>query len=132
MIQVYNLSSEDRIKEILNSILDKNSYGLFLDNIDESELHNILKEIEQRIYYITESPAFELNGSNHFCQLFKFDTIEDVKKLFQSNDENFFVIYSIGKDKQFNSSIIRGIFIFDESMKRQKTIEKILNNENEN
>ncbi len=131
MIPVYNLSSEDRIKEILSSILDKNSSG-FLSNIDEIELHNILKEIEQRIYYIAESPAFELNGSNHFSQLFKFVTIEDIKKLFEHNDEHFFVIYSIGKDLQFNSSIIRGVFIFDESIKRQKTIEKILNNEYEN
>ncbi len=131
MILTYNLNSEDRIKEILKSILDKNSSGL-LDNFDEVELHNILKEIEQRIYYITESPAFELNDSNHSCLLFRFNTIEDVKNLFESNDEHFFVIYSIGKDQQFNSSIIRGIFIFDESIKRQKTIEKILNNEYEN
>ncbi len=131
MILTYNLNSEDRIKEILKSILDKNSSGL-LDNLDEVELYNILKEIEQKVYYITESPAFELNGSNHFCRLFKFDTIEDVKKLFEYNDEHFFVIYSIGKDQQFNSSIIRGVFVFDESLKRQKTIEKILNNEYEN
>ena len=131
MIPTYNLNSEDRIKEILKSILDKNSSGL-LDNLDEVELYNILKEIEQKVYYITESPAFELHGSNHSCLLFRFNTIEDVKNLFESNDEHFFVIYSIGKDSNYGFSVIRGIFIFDDSIKRQKTIDKILNNEYEN
>ncbi len=131
MILTYNLNSEDRIKEILKSILDKNSSGL-LDNLDEVELYNILKEIEQKVYYITESPAFELNGSNHSCLLFRFTTIEDVKNLFESNDEHFFVIYSIGKDSNYGFSVIRGIFIFDDSIKRQKTIDKILNNDYEN
>ena len=143
MIQVSQLSKEERVKEIITEIHKKISNSMsmspFQSIIEPSTLIQIIESIEDRVYFISESPAFEFKGRNYTCLSYKCDTIGDFKILMSNNPNNFFVLYNIMITNDFVSNapgisqnqsyMIRGIFVEDPLMKREQIINQILGEE---
>jgi len=140
MIQVSQLSKEERVKEICMEVNKKmgNSmtFSQSLTTIEPSTLIKIIESIEDRIYFISESPSFEFKGRNFTCQQYKCDTIEDFKSLMDNHPNEFYIIYSIMLNPgvisnapgitQNQSYMIRGIFVEDPLIKREKIINQVL------
>jgi hypothetical protein len=107
--------------------------------IKKSTLNKIVESIEDRIYFISESPSFDFNGRNWTCHHIYVVTIEDFKSLMDNHPNEFFVIYNIMLTNgiisnapgisQNQSYMIRGVFIEDPSIKREQIINQILNEE---
>jgi hypothetical protein len=143
MIQVSQLTKEERIKEIYMEIVKKmnNSmtFSQSLTTIEPSSLIRIIESIEDRVYFISESPSFEFKGKNYTCQQCKCDTIEDFKSLMNTHSNEFYIIYSIMLNpgvisnapgvSQNQSYMIRGVFVQDPSVKREQIINQILGEE---
>jgi hypothetical protein len=141
MIQVSQLNKEERVKEIYMEIVKKmnNSmtFSQSLTTIEPSDLIRIIESIEDRVYFISESPSFEFKGRNYTCQQCKCDTIEDFKSLMDKHSNEFYIIYSIMLNpgvisnapgvSQNQSYMIRGVFVQDPSVKREQIINQILN-----
>jgi hypothetical protein len=141
ILQVSQLSKEERIKEIITEIHKKTSNSMsmspFQSVIEPSTLIQIVESIEDRIYFISESPSFEFKGRNWTCQQYKCDTIEDFKYLMNTHSNEFYIIYSIMLNpgvisnapgiSQSQSYMIRGIFVEDPLIKREQIINQILN-----
>jgi hypothetical protein len=141
MIQVSQLTKEERIKEIYMEIVKKmnNSmtFSQSLTTIEPSALIRIIESIEDRVYFISESPSFEFKGKNYTCQQCKCDTIEDFKSLMNTHSNEFYIIYSIMLNpgvisnapgvSQNQSYMIRGVFVQDPLVKREQIINQILN-----
>jgi hypothetical protein len=132
MIQISQLTKEQRVKEICQDIDNKSINSLSFSPtqtiIDPSTLTQIIESIEDRIYFISESPSFEFEGRRYTCPNYKCDKIEDFKSLMDNNSDSFFIIYNI-TDISFNpvsSYIIRGVFLEDPLIKREKIINQIL------
>jgi len=142
MIQVSQLSKEERVKEIYMEVNKKmGNHFLLLINpsttIEPSTLIQIIESIEDRVYFISESPSFEFKGRNYTCQQYKCDTIEDFKYLMDGHPNEFYILYNIMLTpgvvsnapgiSQNQSYMIRGVFIQDPSIKREQIINQILN-----
>jgi hypothetical protein len=140
MIQVSHLSKEERVKEIYMEVNKKTantmSFTPFQSIIEPSTLTQIIESIEDRVYFISESPAFEFNGRNYNCQQYKCNTVEDFKILMDNNPDDFFILYNIMITNsvasnapgvsQNQSYMIRGIFVEDPSIKREQIINQVL------
>ena len=140
MIQVSQLSKEERVKEIYMEVNKKMGNSMtFLPTqpiIEPSTLIQIIESIEDRVYFISESPSFEFKGRNWTCQQYKCNSIEDFKILMDDHLNEFFVIYNIMLTNtvvsnapgisQNQSYMIRGVFIEDPLIKREQIINKIL------
>ena len=143
MMQVSQLSKEERVKEILTEIHKKTanamSFAPFQSIIEPSNLVKIIDSIEDRVYFISESPSFEFNGRSYACVQYKCDTVEDFKILVDNNSNDFFILYNIMMTNgvvsnapgisQNQSYMIRGVFVQDPSVKREQIINQILNEE---
>jgi hypothetical protein len=143
MIQVSHLTKEERVEEILMSINKKTANSMnfspFQSVIEPSILAEMINSIEDRVYFISESPAFDFKGRNYTCLSYNFYTVEDFKILMSNNPNDFFVLYNIIMTNgvisnapgvsQNQSYMIRGVFIQDPLMKREKIINQILGEE---
>ena len=143
ILQVSQLSKEERVKEIYQDINSKSintmSFSPTQPIIEPSTMIQIIESIEDRIYFISESPAFEFNGRNYTCQQYKCDTVEDFKILMDSHSNEFYIIYNIMMTNsvisnapgisQNQSYMIRGVFVEDPLVKREQIINQILNEE---
>lgn len=143
MIQVSQLSKEERVKEIITEIHNKTAHSMsmspFQSVIEPSTLIQIIESIEDRVYFISESPAFEFKGWTYACQQYKCDTIEDFKSLMDNHPNEFFILYNIMLTpgvisnapgiSQNQSYMIRGIFIEDPLIKREQIINQVLGEE---
>ena len=143
MIQVSQLNKEERVKEIIDGIHKKTSQSMsfspFQSVIEPSTLIKIVESIEDRVYFISESPSFEFKGRNWTCQQYKCNSIEDFKILMDDHLNEFFVIYNIMLTNtvvsnapgisQNQSYMIRGVFIEDPLIKREQIINQILDEE---
>jgi hypothetical protein len=115
------------------------SFTPFQSLIESLTLIQIVESIEDRIYFISESPSFEFNGRNWTCQQHQCDTIEDFRILMDNHPNEFFVIYNIMLTNgivsnapgisQNQSYMIRGVFVEDPSVKREQIINQILDEE---
>lgn len=143
MVQISQLTKEQRVKEIITEINKKTSNSMnftpFQSVIEPLTLIQIVESIEDRIYFISESPSFEFKGRNWTCQQCKCDTIEDFKSLMDNHPNEFYIIYNIMLTNgvvsnapgisQNQSYMIRGIFIEDPLIKREQIINQILDEE---
>jgi len=143
MMQISQLTKDQRVKEIITEINKKTSNSMsftpFQSVIEPLTLIQIVESIEDRIYFISESPSFELNGRNWTCQQYKCDTIEDFKSLMDNHPNEFYILYNIMLTNgiisnapgisQTPSYMIRGVFVEDPSIKRDQIINQILNEE---
>ena len=143
MIQVSHLTKEERVEEILMSINKKTANSMnfspFQSVIEPSILVEMIDSIEDRVYFISESPAFEFKGRNYTCLSYKCDTIGDFKILMSNNPNDFFVLYNIMTTNgvvsnapgisQNQSYMIRGVFVEDPLIKREQIINQILDEE---
>ena len=143
MIQVSQLSKEERVKEIYMEVSKKTantmSFTPFQSIIEPSILTQIIESIEDRVYFISESPSFEFKSRNYTCQQYKCDTIEDFKYLIDDHKSEFYILYNIMITNgaisnapgisQNQSYMIRGIFVEDPLIKREQIINQILNEE---
>ena len=97
MIKISQLTKDQRVKEICQDIDNKSINSLSFSPtqtiIDQSDLIQIIESIEDRVYFISESPSFEFEGRNYTCPNYKCDKIEDFKSLMDNNSERFFIIY---------------------------------------
>ena len=143
ILQVSQLSKEERVKHIYQDVNRKSinsmSFSPTQPIIEPSTLIQIIESIEDRIYFISESPSFEFKGRNYTCQQFKCDTIEDFKYLMDNNQSEFFILYNIMLTNgvisnapgisQNQSYMIRGVFMEDPLIKREQIISQILGEE---
>ena len=143
MIQVSQITKEERVKQIITEIHKKTSNSMsmspFQSVIEPSTLIQIIESIEDRIYFISESPSFDFKGRNYTCQQFKCDTIEDFKFLMDGYPNEFFILYNIMLTNgvvsnapgisQNQSYMIRGVFVEDPLIKREQIINQILDEE---
>ena len=143
MIQVSHLSKEERVKEIISEIHKKTANSMtfspFQSAIEPSNLIQIVESIEDRVYFISESPTFEFKGRNCTCQQSKCDKIEDFKTLMDDHKNEFFILYNIMITNgvvsnapgisQNQSYMIRGVFVEDPLVKREQIINQILDEE---
>ena len=141
ILQVSQLSKEERVKKIYQDVNSKSintmSFSPTQPIIEPSVMIQIIESIEDRIYFISESPAFEFKGRNYTCQQYKCDTVEDFKSLMDKHSNEFYIIYSImltpgvisnvSGISQNQSYMIRGIFVEDPLIKREQIINQILN-----
>ena len=142
-MQISQLTKDQRVKEIITEINKKTSNSMsftpFQSLIEPLTLIQIVESIEDRIYFISESPSFEFKGRNWTCQQCKCDTIEDFKSLMDNHPNEFYIIYNIMLTNgvvsnapgisQNQSYMIRGIFIEDTLIKREQIINQILDEE---
>ena len=140
MIQVSLLTKEERIETISKNIIDKDLYLSSLSpqytTIDPVELMSILELIEDRIYYISDSPSFEYQNETYTSATFRINSISESKTCVDNFPDDFFIIYSIKTNQmaisnapgisQTKSYDIRGVFIKDPLITRQKVINNIL------
>ena len=135
MIQVSQLSKEERVKKIYEDINSKSinfiSFSPTQPIIEPSTMIQIIESIEDRIYFISESPSFEFNGRNWTCQQYKCDTVEDFKLLMDDHSNEFYILYNIMLTgiPQSQSYMIRGVFVEDPSVKREQIINQVLDEE---
>lgn len=143
MIQVSQLSKEERVKEIITEIHKKTANSMsmspFQSIIEPSTLIQIVESIEDRIYFISESPSFEFKGRNYTCQQYKCDTIEDFNYLMDDHKSEFYILYNIMITNgaisnapgitQNQSYMIRGVFMEDPLIKREQIINQVLGEE---
>ena len=136
MIQVSQLSKEERVKEIYMEVSKKTANSMTFSpsqsTIEPSNLVKIIDSIEDRVYFISESPAFEFKGRNYTCAQYKCDTIEDFKSLMDDHSNEFYILYNImitNNISQNQSYMIRGVFVEDPLVKREQIINQILNEE---
>lgn len=143
MIQVSQLSKEERVREIISEINKKTANSMsmspFQSVIEPSTLIQIVESIEDRIYFISESPSFEFKGRNWTCQQYKCDTIEDFKYLMDGHEGEFYILYNIMITNgvisnapgitQNQSYMIRGVFMEDPLIKREQIINQVLGEE---
>ena len=143
MIQVSQLSKEERVKEIITEIHKKTANSMsmspFQSIIESSTLIQIVESIEDRIYFISESPSFEFKGRNYTCQQYKCDTIEDFNYLMDDHKSEFYILYNIMITNgaisnapgitQNQSYMIRGVFMEDPLIKREQIINQVLGEE---
>ena len=135
MIQVSQLSKEERVKEIITEIHKKTANSMsmspFQSIIETSTLIQIVESIEDRIYFISESPSFEFKGRNWTCQQYKCDTVEDFKLLMDDHSNEFYILYNIMLTgiPQSQSYMIRGVFMEDPLIKREQIINQVLGEE---
>jgi hypothetical protein len=143
MIQVSHLTREERVKEIYMDVNKKTANTMFFSPfqsvIEPSTLIQIIESIEDRVYFISESPAFEFKGRNYTCLQYKCDTVGDFNILMSNNPNDFFILYNIMMTNgsisnapgvsQNQSYMIRGIFVQDPLIKRENIINQILNEE---
>lgn len=143
MIQVSQLTKEERVKEIYMEVNKKMGNSMTFSPtqpiIEPSTLIQIIESIEDRIYFISESPSFDFKGRNYTCKQFKCDTIEDFKFLMDGYPNEFFILYNIMLTNgvisnapgisQNQSYMIRGVFVEDPLIKREQIINQILNEE---
>ena len=141
MIQVSQLSKEERVKEIYQDINSKSintmSFTPTQPIIEPSTMIQIIESIEDRIYFISESPSFEFKGRNYTCAQYKCNTVEDFKTLMDDHSNEFYIIYNIMLTNsifsnapgisQNQSYMIRGVFVEDPLIKREQIINQILN-----
>ncbi len=134
-LQVSQLSKEERVKKIYMEIVKKMNNSIVfsqsLTTIEPSTLIQIIESIEDRIYFISESPSFEFNGRNWTCQQYKCDTVEDFKSLMNDHSNEFYILYNIMLTgiPQSQSYMIRGVFVEDPSVKREQIINQVLDEE---
>jgi hypothetical protein len=140
LIQVSLLTKEERIETISKNIIDKDLYLSSLSpqytTIDPVELMSILELIEDRIYYISDSPSFEYQNETYTSATFRINSISEAKTCVNNFPDDFFIIYSIKTNQmvisnapgisQTKSYDIRGVFIKDPLITRQKVINNIL------
>jgi hypothetical protein len=143
ILQVSQLSKEERVKKIYQDINSKSinsmSFSPTQPIIQPSTMIQIIESIEDRIYFISESPAFEFKGRNYTCSQYKCDTVEDFKILMDNNSNDFFILYNIMMTNgvisnapgisQNQSYMIRGVFVQDPSIKREQIINQVLGEE---
>jgi len=143
ILQVSQLSKEERVNKIYEDINSKSinsmSFSPTQPMIEPSTMIQIIESIEDRIYFISESPAFELKGRNWTCLQYKCDTVKDFKSLMDNNSNHFFILYNIMMTNgvmsnapgisQNQSYMIRGVFVEDPLVKREQIINQILNEE---
>lgn len=143
MIQVSQLTKEERVKEIYMEVNKKMGNSMTFSPtqpiIEPSTLIQIIESIEDRIYFISESPSFEFNGRNWTCQQYKCDTVEDFKTLMDNHSNEFYIVYNIMLTpgvisnapgiSQNQSYMIRGIFVEDPLIKREQLINQVLGEE---
>ena len=131
ILQVSQLSKEERVKKIYQDINSKStnfmSFSPTRPIIEPSTMIQIIESIEDRVYFISESPAFEFNGRNYNCQQYKCDTVEDFKTLMDNHSNEFYIVYNIIPQSQ--SYMTRGVFVEDPLIKREQIINQILNEE---
>jgi len=134
-LQVSQLSKEERVKKIYEDINSKSinfiSFSPTQPIIEPSTMIQIIESIEDRIYFISESPSFEFNGRNWTCQQYKCDTVEDFKLLMDDHSNEFYILYNIMLTgiPQSQSYMIRGVFVEDPSVKREQIINQVLDEE---
>ena len=143
ILQVSQLSKEERVKKIYQDVNSKSinmmSFSPTQPIIEPSTMIQIIESIEDRVYFISESPAFEFNGRNYNCQQYKCDTVEDFKTLMDNHSNEFYIVYNIMLTpgiisnapgiSQNQSYMIRGVFVEDPLVKREQIINQILNEE---
>jgi hypothetical protein len=140
LIQVSLLTKEERIETISKNIIDKDLNMSLLSpqytTIDPVELMSILELIEDRIYYISDSPSFEYQNKTYNSATFRINSSIESKAFMDNFPDDFFIIYSIKTNQmvisnapgisQTKSYDIRGVFIKDSLITRQKVINNIL------
>lgn len=135
LINLQNLTREDRIKRLIEENMNK-SAGFNVNILNPNdfnivELHTLFSQIEDRIYYITQAPAFEFGGSTRRSETIKFDDIDHIVKYITETPNKFLIFYSIFKspltqnEQQF--IMVRGVFIDDPIYLRNEKIDEILN-----
>ena len=129
MKQISHLTKEERIDELIKDISSKFS---FLQNnnqtIKSDYLLELVEIIEDRTYYITDSPNFEFNNRFYSVLTYRGD-IDNLKKIMKERSNGFFIIYSfISNPFPKNSIYIRGVFIEDKSIQREKIIDELIKN----
>lgn len=143
ILQVSQLSKEERVKHIYQDVNRKSinsmSFSPTQPIIEPYTLIQIIESIEDRIYFISESPSFEFKGRNYTCQQYKCDTIEDFKSLMDGHQTEFFILYNIMLTNgvvsnapgvsQNQSYMIRGVFVEDPLIKREQIINQVLGEE---
>lgn len=143
VLQVSQLSKEERVKKIYQDINSKSinmmSFSPTQPIIEPSTMIQIIESIEDRVYFISESPSFEFNGRNYNCQQYKCDTVEDFKIFMDNHSNDFFILYNIMMTNgvisnvsgisQNQSYMIRGIFVEDPLIKREQLINQVLGEE---
>lgn len=126
MIPIYQLDRDQKIKEIVKNVLHKNTVLSNLTkqySITEREVSQVSKEIEYKTYFILESPTVEYNNRNYTCSMFTCQ-IDQIKKVMNLHSEEFYALYDISMSSK--SLLLRGVFIYDPSAQRNKTINQIL------
>lgn len=142
MDDIRGLSSDERVhKLVLETSLRHSVLGQYQQPtglITDNDLYDIFSKIEHRTYYTVDMPKFEivdvLDGqivtTYKSCETIVADDIETLANTILTNaEEKYFIYYNISLAemvpgrKQYS---IRGVFMDDPAMKRDKKINIIL------
>jgi len=137
MIDIRGLSPSDRVNKLVQNVKTKhnmtNQSG-FLGQIEypipDNALYKLFERIESRIYYILDSPAFQINIDNKLksCSTLTTSVSEEddlVDFIMVNNKEKYFLFY--------NLILLNGYYQFrhysidDTAAIRENKINKLLN-----
>jgi hypothetical protein len=136
LINLQTLTREERMYQLVLTQTNKsNGFNQFIQNPDDftnEELLELFSKIESRIYYISEAPNFDFNGSNYQSETMKFTDVDDIVNSFTKNPDKYFIYYSIFKSPTVQPNthrdlMLRGKFLEDPAYIRNEKIDKILN-----
>ncbi len=135
MIDIRGLSPSDRVNKLVQNVRMKYNMtnqsgfiGQIEDPIPDDILYRIFEKIESRIYYILDSPAFQINIDNKLRSNVTFTTSTSeydlVNLIMVDNKDKYFLFYNI--------KLINGYYQFrhysidDPAAIRENKINKIL------
>lgn len=136
MEDIQELLKEDRIKKILFDIKQKYSFINSKDEeIPDNKIIEILEKIEDRIYYISDSPSFNMNivengklisKSFNSSTISGKDTDELIKYFLSNTEERFFIIYNMFETRMSTNTnyLLRGVYIDDPCIKKMNKIDR--------
>lgn len=137
LINLQTLNREERIYQLILTQSNKskgfNQFSQNPSDFTNDELLDLFSKIESRVYYISESPNFELNGTSHQTVSIKFSSFDDIVKYLINNPDKYIIYYStfksplINNPSNHNDLILRGKFLEDPSYIRNQRIDEILN-----
>ena len=98
--------------------------------ISDDEVKDLIEDIIDDIWYITDQPNFEFERKFYPSDSIKFETKNDINKLFNNNNNKVFIWYNLlSNNLTYNgksSYMLRGKFVDNTQYIRDEKINQIL------
>lgn len=133
--QISDLNKEEKLSELTLDMQTKQSTGQIMGlqdpmYVSDDEVKDLMEDIIDDIWYITNHPNFEFERKFYPSDSFKFETKNDINKFFNNNNNKVFIWYNLlSNNLTYNgksSYMLRGKFVDNTQYIREEKINQIL------